>query len=424
MFIYVFRHGETNANIEKRVQGQSEEPLNDNGIQQANLLGRIIKDVKFDYAFCSDLLRTRQTITEILKENSHPIPVHFTPLLREVDTGTMVGMKYGTFAAMIKEKGLNPRTSRYPQGESKDDVYQRCCQFIREFIFPLVSKRDNSLAQKASAESPATELLPRKEFKQEAAFEEKEAKAETEGKEKTEKEMKADDFDRCDSDCKVVRVLVVSHGLCIGELMSAFKSLCKSPSKTELMRLLLEPQRIFLKHSSSSSASSSSLQSSSSLPSSSSSTQPSSSMPLSSSTSPSSSSCSSSSSSTTPSSSTSSCVFLNPIEEHFSSKTRKETAEEVDIKSKISNCCLNLLCLFAEPGAQPEKGLKAIGKSKATSPASSTAKSKALHKAPSLTHSTSVKKMQPASQHQNSHYCCFSIAHNVKLSKEKIDSPV
>ncbi len=63
--IYLIRHGETDWNKSKVMQGQTDIPLNSNGIEQAKQISQKLKDVKFDIIFCSPLLRTRQTFENL-----------------------------------------------------------------------------------------------------------------------------------------------------------------------------------------------------------------------------------------------------------------------------------------------------------------------------------------------------------------------
>jgi len=59
--IYVVRHGETDWNIAKKLQGSTDIELNEVGLKQAKELADKIKDIKFDVCFCSPLKRTRKT---------------------------------------------------------------------------------------------------------------------------------------------------------------------------------------------------------------------------------------------------------------------------------------------------------------------------------------------------------------------------
>ena len=59
--LYIFRHGETDANTEKRMQGWLDVPLNANGVAQAQALAQKLTDVKFDVMYSSPLSRALDT---------------------------------------------------------------------------------------------------------------------------------------------------------------------------------------------------------------------------------------------------------------------------------------------------------------------------------------------------------------------------
>ncbi len=59
--IYVARHGETDWNRERRLQGATDVPLNGAGLAQAQALGEMFSGVPLDRIFCSDLQRSRGT---------------------------------------------------------------------------------------------------------------------------------------------------------------------------------------------------------------------------------------------------------------------------------------------------------------------------------------------------------------------------
>lgn len=61
MKIYLARHGQTNLNKQKLMQGRIEEPLNDTGRKQALSAREQIKDVNFDAVISSPLSRAVET---------------------------------------------------------------------------------------------------------------------------------------------------------------------------------------------------------------------------------------------------------------------------------------------------------------------------------------------------------------------------
>lgn len=65
--IYIFRHGETDYNLAKRMQGWLEVPLNEKGIAQAELLSKKMSDIKLDCVYSSPLSRALDTAKIVAK---------------------------------------------------------------------------------------------------------------------------------------------------------------------------------------------------------------------------------------------------------------------------------------------------------------------------------------------------------------------
>lgn len=59
--LYVVRHGQTDWNVEHKVQGLTDIPLNENGIAQACELKEKLKSIQFSKVFSSPLLRAKKT---------------------------------------------------------------------------------------------------------------------------------------------------------------------------------------------------------------------------------------------------------------------------------------------------------------------------------------------------------------------------
>lgn len=65
--IYLARHGETNWNAERRMQGQTDIPLNEKGMSQANACGASLRPGDYDMVISSHLKRASKT-AEIINQ--------------------------------------------------------------------------------------------------------------------------------------------------------------------------------------------------------------------------------------------------------------------------------------------------------------------------------------------------------------------
>lgn len=83
------RHGQTSWNKERRIQGHTDIPLSDEGINQAHQLARRIKDDMWDVVYASDLKRAKKT-AEIIAKTSN-LPLYLDHRLRERHWGEIEG---------------------------------------------------------------------------------------------------------------------------------------------------------------------------------------------------------------------------------------------------------------------------------------------------------------------------------------------
>ena len=66
MRIYLVRHGQTDWNKAHKIQGRHNISLNDCGREMAEKASEKLRDVVFDGAFCSPLIRAQETAQIIL----------------------------------------------------------------------------------------------------------------------------------------------------------------------------------------------------------------------------------------------------------------------------------------------------------------------------------------------------------------------
>jgi probable phosphoglycerate mutase len=87
--LYLARHGETDWNRERRLQGQTDIPLNEAGRTQARALGARLRSVAFSAAYSSDALRAQETAEIVVTDRS--LVVVAVPDLRERHYGRWEG---------------------------------------------------------------------------------------------------------------------------------------------------------------------------------------------------------------------------------------------------------------------------------------------------------------------------------------------
>ncbi len=83
------RHGQTDWNVEDRIQGHSDIPLNECGRSQAKELAEELKDCHFDLVYSSDLSRAHETARIIVEGRG--LSVQTDQRLRERDCGVWEG---------------------------------------------------------------------------------------------------------------------------------------------------------------------------------------------------------------------------------------------------------------------------------------------------------------------------------------------
>lgn len=90
MELYLVRHGETDWNKARRVQGSADIQLNEYGRYLAEETAKGLKDVSFDLAYTSPLLRAKETAEIILQ--GRQIPLIEDEAIQEMGFGEYEGM--------------------------------------------------------------------------------------------------------------------------------------------------------------------------------------------------------------------------------------------------------------------------------------------------------------------------------------------
>ena len=110
MMLYIVRHGETDWNRQKKVQGHTDIPLNEYGRHLAEETAEGMKDIPIDIGYTSPLKRARETAEIILKGRN--IPLLDEPRIQEIGFGIYEGIHTGT---QEKEPGSAALHQRQPE---------------------------------------------------------------------------------------------------------------------------------------------------------------------------------------------------------------------------------------------------------------------------------------------------------------------
>ena len=123
----LIRHGQTDWNLEGRYQGQSDVPLNENGLAQAHSLIEALSDRSFAAIYSSDLVRARQTAEPVA--NVFGLTIRIDPRLREINQGEWEGVLVddikARYAEIWSKRTVDPASVRPPGGETVGEVAQR-----------------------------------------------------------------------------------------------------------------------------------------------------------------------------------------------------------------------------------------------------------------------------------------------------------
>jgi len=123
------RHGETAWNVEARLQGQLDIPLNERGVEQARRTAHWLAEDRPDVVVSSDLARALATAQAIASFNR--VPLELDPGPRERSFGGFQGMTHAEVAERWPElsarwKSRDPEFAPGGDGESLTAFYERC----------------------------------------------------------------------------------------------------------------------------------------------------------------------------------------------------------------------------------------------------------------------------------------------------------
>ena len=123
--LYLVRHGETDWNLQHRIQGLTDIPLNETGRAQALVTGDLLARRRWDGVYSSPLLRAFETASIIATATGQETPQTIEALV-ERNYGDAEGLNFGEIERRY------PDRSGVPGQESRDAVVARVVPALEE----------------------------------------------------------------------------------------------------------------------------------------------------------------------------------------------------------------------------------------------------------------------------------------------------
>jgi 2,3-bisphosphoglycerate-dependent phosphoglycerate mutase len=148
--LVLIRHGQSQWNLENRFAGWTDIPLTPQGTEDAQRVGNVLTDFRFDRAFTSRLQRARKTLDGIVETlGQMSVPLIEDSALNERHYGNLQGLNKAETAAKYGQEQVQLWRRSYftrpPDGESMEDCERRTLPFFRQYIFPSVEAGETVL---------------------------------------------------------------------------------------------------------------------------------------------------------------------------------------------------------------------------------------------------------------------------------------
>ncbi len=136
--LILVRHGQTDYNFQRRYQGQTDNPLNETGLGQAEAVRRHLATFKFDAAYASNLIRAQRTAEIILQDHPSGLTPTPLPLLREASGGQFEGLTWEEITAHFPEEAALWQANKIwhspPGGETMTELVERVRQALDQIV--------------------------------------------------------------------------------------------------------------------------------------------------------------------------------------------------------------------------------------------------------------------------------------------------
>lgn len=150
--LLLVRHAESEWNASGKWTGLTDVHLSEKGFHEASLLGLTIRDLglKLDEAYCSEQIRTLETLEGILNTSQQfEVPVSRNAAINERDYGEYTGKNKWEIQKLLGDDEFNGIRRGWnhsvPGGETLKMVYERVVPFYKTEVLPKVLAGKNVL---------------------------------------------------------------------------------------------------------------------------------------------------------------------------------------------------------------------------------------------------------------------------------------
>ncbi|MCD4759942.1 histidine phosphatase family protein [archaeon] len=155
-YIYLFRHGTTEDNSAGKFSGWRQSPLNKRGKDDAKIVALRLKNKKIDVAYQSKLIRSKETLKEVLKFHKECKIVVTDDRMIERSYGALQGKTHLQYIKKNSPEKYDKFHRGYktkpPKGESIKQVEKRVKSFIKDLL-KLIKKDKVNVAISAHGNS-------------------------------------------------------------------------------------------------------------------------------------------------------------------------------------------------------------------------------------------------------------------------------
>lgn len=146
-YLVLVRHGISDYNRKGLWTGWDNPPLCDEGFRESRKTGEQLGNIKFDFAYSSDQIRSVQTLLEIFKATNQSVPIVQAAAIRERNYGVYTRKNKWEVKKSIGEEEFKKlrRSWDYPieNGESLRQVWKREIPYFKQEIEPKLRNGKN-----------------------------------------------------------------------------------------------------------------------------------------------------------------------------------------------------------------------------------------------------------------------------------------